>query len=99
MGVAEIADRLDNRFQLLRGGRTHLRGTRRWPLMDWAHDALSGRAAAAAADVFAGGWTLRPPRDGAGAVSPRSVLDLLTQLASKSLIVARRARPLRVTTC
>src|SRR5262249_43328539 len=92
--VEQIAARLDDRFQLLTGGsqivlpqHQTLRAT-----MDWSHDLLlqPERAVLRRLAVFAGGWSLEAAEaicagDG---VAERDILDLLTQLVNKSLVVS-----------
>jgi predicted ATPase len=102
LGVAQIAERLDDRFRLLTGGnRTALpRHQTLSSLIDWSYGLLSEpeRAMFCRLSAFAGGWTL----DAAEAVcvgdsvSAPDVLDLLTHLVEKSLVVADvRATPPR----
>ena len=102
--VEQIASRLDDRFRLLTSGaRTALpRHQTLQALIDWSYDLLSERERVLLQrlSVFAGGWTLEAaeavgadPHVGPGAdtlVSPYEVLDLLTHLVNKSLIVAER---------
>lgn len=95
LSLAQIAARLDDRFQLLRGGsRTAL--TRQQTLraaIDWSYDLLDAgeRALFRRLAVFAGGWTL----DAAEAVCAdpelpaAAVLLLLSRLVDKSLVGAR----------
>ena len=94
--VEEIAARLDDRFQLLTGGsRTALpRHQTLQAMIDWSHDLLTEpeRILLRRLSVFAGGWTLEAAeavcidevQDG---ILPHQVLDLLTQLINKSLIL------------
>jgi len=84
----QIATRLDDRFKLLTGGsRTALpRQQTLRALIDWSYDILSDneRILLRRLSVFAGGWTF----EAAEAVSPDlDVLDLLTQLVNKSLVI------------
>jgi non-specific serine/threonine protein kinase len=96
LSVEQIAARLNDRFDLLTGGnrtalprQQTLRGT-----IDWSYSLLSEpeRVLLRRLSVFAGGWTLEAAeatcvngeRDG---ISPNDVLDLLTRLIDKSLVV------------
>lgn len=94
--VEQIASRLDDTFRLLTGGsRTALpRQQTLRATIDWSYNLLSNqeRNFLRRLSVFAGGWTL------AAAVSVCSgkeveideVLDLLTQLVNKSLVISER---------
>jgi len=94
--VEQIAARLDDRFNLLTGGsRAALRRHQTLQAaIDWSYDLLSeaeqallGRLAA-----FVGGWTLEAAEavcEGDG-VKGSAVLELLTQLVNKSLVIAQR---------
>jgi predicted ATPase/class 3 adenylate cyclase len=100
--VEQIATRLSDRFRLLTGGgRTALRRQQTLrALVDWSHDLLSERERVLLRRlaVFAGGWTLEAAEavgaDGSGqgkgpmTIEPVDVLDLLTSLVDKSLVVA-----------
>ncbi len=84
----EIASRLDDRFRLLTGGsRTALeRHQTLRALIDWSYDLLSNdeQGLFRQLSVFAGGWTFQA----AEAVSSDfDVLNLLTQLVNKSLVM------------
>jgi predicted ATPase len=93
LSLEQIAARLDERFTLLTGGsrtalprQQTLRGT-----LDWSYDLLSHkeRALLRRLSVFAGGWTLEAAEvvcsdDG---VEAQDILDLLTQLVFKSLVL------------
>jgi predicted ATPase/class 3 adenylate cyclase len=93
MPVEQVAARLDDRFRLLTGGsRTAMpRHQTLRALIDWSYDLLSEpeRMLFRRLSVFAGGWTL----EAAEAIctgddlDPYDVLDLLTQLVNKSLIL------------
>jgi len=91
--VEQVHDRLDQRFRLLTGGsRAALpRQQTLQGLMDWSYELLSGseRALLRCCSVFAGGWTLAATEAvGAGeGTEDWEVLDLLTSLVDKSLVV------------
>jgi non-specific serine/threonine protein kinase len=96
LSIAEIRDRLDDRFRLLTGGsRTTLpRHQTLRATIGWSYDQLSPDEQRLFCDlsVFAGGWTL----DGAVRVAGHAadefeVLELLTRLRDKSLITPERA--------
>jgi len=93
MSVDELNQRLDQRFALLTDGsraalprhRT-LRST-----IDWSYDLLTDveQAMLRRVSVFAGGWTLPAAEEvcaGEG-IERRDVLDLLSSLADKSMVV------------
>ena len=94
----QIAARLDDRFRLLSGGsRTALpRQQTLRALIDWSYDLLppAEKSLLRRLSVFAGGWALEAAEtvcagasiDGAG-VEEWEVLDLLSHLVAKSLIV------------
>jgi predicted ATPase/DNA-binding SARP family transcriptional activator len=94
LAVEEIATRLDDRFHLLRrGNRAALpRHQTLQAAMDWSWDLLEEpeRILLRRLAVFASGWTV----EAAEAVcawddlDPADVLDLLTQLVAKSLVLA-----------
>ena len=97
--VDEIADRLHDCFNLLTGGaRTALpRHQTLQALIDWSHDLLSEseRLILRRLSVFAGGWTLEAAewvcadvvQNG---VARNQILDILTSLVNKSLVLAER---------
>ncbi len=93
MTVEELGNRLDNRFRLLTGGsRTALpRQQTLRALIDWSYDLLeeSQKALLLRLSVFAGGWTLEAAEAvcSGDLVEDWEVLDLLTALCDKSLIV------------
>ena len=92
--VEELFARLDERFRILTGGsRTALpRQQTMRALIDWSYDLLTAaeQTLARRVAVFAGGWTL----DAATAICADEdlqswdILDLLTSLVDKSLVVA-----------
>jgi predicted ATPase len=91
--VEQIATRLEDRFRLLTGGsRTALpRHQTLRALVDWSHDLLTEpqRLLLQRLSVFSGGWTLAAAEAvcGEGEVLPFDVLELLTGLVDKSLVV------------
>lgn len=96
LAPGEVAARLFDRFHLLTGGsRSSLpRQQTLQAAVDWSHDLLSEpeRVLLRRLGVFAGGWTL-PAAEAVcanGGVTAAAVLDLLTELASKSLVLAIR---------
>lgn len=102
--VEHIAARLDDRFRLLTGSKlTGSNGTALphqqtlRALIDWSYDLLAEpeRALLRRLSVFAGGWTLEAAEavcadDEPDTISFYDVLDLLTQLVNKSLVVVER---------
>ena len=96
MSVDKIAARLGDRFRLLTGGsRTALpRQQTLRALIDWSYDLLGNaeKVLFARLSVFAGGWTL-DAAENVGAdpdIARDDVLDLLTGLVQKSLVVPDR---------
>ena len=100
LSVEQISKRLDDRFRLLTGGaRTALpRQQTLRALIDWSYDILSKneRLLLHRLAVFAGGWTLEAAEEvcvGQDDISysqsilPNDVLDLLSQLVNKSLVI------------
>lgn len=94
--TAQIAARLDDRFNLLTGGsRTDLpRQQTIRASIDWSWNLISDseRTLLRRLTVFAGGWTLEAAEhvcSAAGVESPR-VAELMSHLVSKSLVMATR---------
>jgi predicted ATPase/DNA-binding CsgD family transcriptional regulator len=95
LSLEQIAQRLTDSIKLLTGG-TRTAVNRRRTLkgsLGWSHGLLSedekklfGRLS-----VFAGGWTLEAPEavGAGGSVEEEDVLDLLSGLVEKSLVVTR----------
>jgi len=94
MSLEEIAQRLDQRFGLLTGGARTLPPRQRTlrAIIDWSVDLLSESECAlfCALSTFSGGFTLEAvERVYAGdEIGPFDVLDLLTALVDKSLVLA-----------
>lgn len=90
--VEQLADRLDDRFELLtRGRRTALqRHQTLRSLIDWSHKLLGEpeRVLLRRLSQFAGGWSLDAAEAMCGAppIKQDDVLDLLAQLVEKSLV-------------
>ncbi len=93
LSLEEMANRLADRFALLRGGDPSrppryqaMRAT-----LDWSYGLLSGaeRRLLSRLSVFAGGWTLAAAEAmGIGTeIESWQVLDLLTALVDKSLVI------------
>lgn len=96
LSVEQISTRLGDRFRLLTGGaRTALpRQQTLRALIDWSYDILTEneRLLLRRLSVFAGGWTLEAAEEVCvgverDTISPYDILDLLTQLVNKSLVV------------
>ena len=93
LSVEQISKRLDDRFRLLTGGaRTALpRQQTLRALIDWSYDILSEneRLLLQRLSVFAGGWTLEAAEEvcSGNGIETYDVLDLLSQLVNKSLVV------------
>jgi predicted ATPase/DNA-binding SARP family transcriptional activator len=93
LSAEQIAARLDDRFRLLTGGsRTTLR--RQQTLLasiEWSYDLLSEgeQALFRRLSVFAGGWDLAAAEGvcADSALLQANILDLLSQLVNKSLVV------------
>ncbi len=94
MAVEQINDKLDSRFRLLTGGDKSAlpRQQTLRALIDWSYDLLtdSEKTLLARLSVFAGGWTLEAAEAVCAGepVEDWEVLDLLTSLADKSLILS-----------
>jgi len=98
MPVQEVSRHLDQRFDLLTGGsRTALpRHQTLRSLIDWSYDLLSNaeQALLCRVSIFSGSWTLEAAEQvcvGDG-IDGKDVLDLLTSLADRSLVLTQEHR-------
>lgn len=94
LSVAEIAERLDDRFRLLTGGSRALpRHQTLHAAMQWSEEQLAPpeQRLLRQVSVFAGGWTLRAAAEVAQIGDEYEALALLTALHDKSLLVVDRA--------
>ena len=93
LSVEKIFERLDDRFNLLTGGkRTVLpRQQTLRALIDWSYDLLSENEKIlwSRLSVFSGGWTLEAAEEVCSdeKISKNDILDLLSQLTEKSVII------------
>lgn len=93
LSLAEISRRLDDRFRLLRGGaRAALeRHQTLEALIDWSHSHLTPNEQLLfrRLSIFRGGWSLEAAEAvcSDGALEPWEVLELLSRLIEKSLVV------------
>jgi predicted ATPase/class 3 adenylate cyclase len=96
LSIEEINSRLDQRFLLLTGGsRTALpRQQTLRSLIDWSYDLLNDpeKRLLQRLSIFAGGWTLAAAEQvcGGDGVVDRGVLDLLTSLCDKSMVLVEQ---------
>ena len=93
LSIQQIAQRLDDRFHLLTGGsRTELpRHQTLQAAVEWSYNLLSPKEQTLfrRLSVFVNGWTLEAAEEvcvGDG-VEPYDILDLLTHLVNKSLVL------------
>ncbi|MGH3147352.1 MAG: ATP-binding protein, partial [Rubrobacter sp.] len=98
LSVHQISERLDDVFRLLVGGARTLPDRQRTlrATMDWSHELLSEeeRIVLKRLSAFAGGFTLEAAEEvcaGEG-VETTSVLELLSRLVDKSLVVVSERR-------
>jgi non-specific serine/threonine protein kinase len=93
LSVEQIANRLHDSLQLLHGGRISLPHHKTLEAtLQWSYDLLSEveRTLIQRLSVFLGGWTLEAAESvvsDPGIINPEKVLDLISQLVNKSLIV------------
>ena len=94
LGCEGVLQRLDDRFRVLTGGRRTAMPRHRTLLatLDWSYDLLSEHDAAVfrRLGVFSGGFTLDAAANVAsdGAIDSFEVIDSLSNLVAKSLVVA-----------
>jgi non-specific serine/threonine protein kinase len=98
LSLEEINGRLGQRFRLLVGGSRTAQPRQQTlrSLIDWSYDLLNAqeRTLLCRAAVFAGGWSLEAaeqvcsdPEEEPGEIEAWEILDLLTSLIDKSLVV------------
>jgi non-specific serine/threonine protein kinase len=93
LSVGQIAERMGNRFTLLRGGPAGAPARQRAlrAAVDWSYDLLDDRERLLLGRVssFAGGWTIEAAEAvcAGGGIEPDDVLDLLAELVDKSFVV------------
>ncbi len=101
MTVDEIAKRLDDRFHLLKGGaRTTIpRQQTLRSMIDWSYNLLSEQEKILfrRLAVFVGGWALEAAEsvcggEGSGGLESSQILELLSQLVNKSLVLVETRR-------
>ncbi|MFL5807791.1 MAG: LuxR C-terminal-related transcriptional regulator [Roseiflexaceae bacterium] len=99
LAVEQLAERLEDSLKLLTGGNRTVKPRHRTlrATLDWSHNLLTEaeRASFRRLSVFAGVWTLEAAEEvcsGAG-ISQDDVLDLLSRLVDKSLVVAEASSP------
>jgi predicted ATPase/class 3 adenylate cyclase len=100
LSVSEIAERLDDRFSLLVGPRTaNLRQQTLRGLIDWSYELLTEneRVFFRRLSIFAGGWSLAAAEEvcSGGDIRKVDILDLLSNLIDKSLVMAEQKDGLR----
>jgi predicted ATPase len=94
LAVEQIATRLDDRFRLLTAGSRMVLARHQTlrAAIDWSENLLAEpeRALLRRLAVFAGGWTFEAAEAvcAGGAVEATTILDLLTSLVDKSLVLA-----------
>ena len=95
LSVEQIRSRLDDRFRLLTGGRSAVpRQQTLLAAIQWSYEQLSEdeQRLLRRLSVFAGGWTLESATAVAGNDADEfAVLDLLTRLVDKSLVLVEQA--------
>ena len=97
LSIREIADRLDDRFRLLRGaGRGRLeRHQTLWNTVAWSYELLSATEQAVfdRLSVFAGGFTLDAAQGVCGPeIAPFDVEDAVMSMVERSLVVSDSTR-------
>jgi predicted ATPase len=103
MSPDDIAMRLGDRFRLLAGGRRTAvpRLQTLHALIDWSWDLLTDddRKLLRRVSVFTGGWTVRMPArivgDNPGEMDPVDLVDGLSRLVDRSLVIADRGTSTR----
>ncbi len=94
LSVDQIRSRLDDRFRLLTGGRSAIpRQQTLLATVQWSYEQLTAdeQRLLRQLSVFSGGWTLESATTVAGDGDEFGVLDLLTRLVDKSLVLVEQA--------
>jgi predicted ATPase/DNA-binding CsgD family transcriptional regulator len=97
LGLAEVADRLGDRFTLAVGGRRTAPARQRTlqAALDWSCSLLDSeeRVLLRRLGVFVGGWTLEAVRVvcGGDGLDEEAVVDVLGRLVTRSLVVAQHS--------
>ena len=97
LSVTQIRERLHDRFRLLAGGGRTVVARQRTleATVDWSYELLADveRRLLARLSVFSGGWTLEAAEQvcGGRGISSGDVLDLLSRLVDKSLVIVDEA--------
>jgi tetratricopeptide (TPR) repeat protein len=94
LSVEQIRSRLDDRFRLLTGGRSAVpRQQTLLATIQWSYDQLSPeeQSLLRALSVFSGGWTLESATVITGSSDEFEVLDVLTRLIDKSLVLVEQS--------
>ena len=105
LSVGEIDARLDDHLRMLTAGTTTALPRQRTvrALIDWSFDLLSPpeKATLARLSVFAGGWSIEAAEAvcGDGDLEAFDLLELLTSLVDKSLVVAESGASTTATAC
>jgi predicted ATPase/class 3 adenylate cyclase len=103
MSTEDIASGLGDRFRLLAGGRRTAvpRQQTLHALIDWSWDLLTDddRTLLRRLSIFAGGWTVgaaaRIVGDGEGELGRADLIDRLTRLVDRSLVIVERGAATR----
>jgi predicted ATPase/DNA-binding winged helix-turn-helix (wHTH) protein len=98
LGVEAVAARLDDRFELLTGGRRTALARHRTlrAAMDWSYDLLRDpeRVTLRRLSIFAGSMTFEAVRSVlAGEISANEIMDHIVNLVAKSLVIAEVGGP------
>jgi predicted ATPase/DNA-binding SARP family transcriptional activator/DNA-binding CsgD family transcriptional regulator len=96
LAIEQVAQRLEDSLKLLTGGSRTVEPRHRTlrATLDWSHELLSEaeQALFGRLSVFAGSWTLEAAEEvcSAEGIEREEILDLLSRLVDKSLVLAER---------
>lgn len=102
LSVEQLVERLDDRFRLLTGGSRSALPRHRTlrAVLDWSHDLLSPgeQALFRRLSLFVGGFTLESAESvcAGDPIGGGEILEILSELVDKSLVMVSRADPARV---